>query len=109
MTVGGGKGMKKRYVVQLTDAERECLRNLIATGIAPARKLMYARILLKADQSAQGPGESDEAIARAVEVSPPRCSRVRRRLSSTGWRAALNRRPPTREYQRKLDGGPRPS
>lgn len=96
--------MKKRYVVHLTDGERECLRHLIATGIAPARKLIHARILLKADQSVQGPGESDETIASAVEVSPPTVFRVRRRYVEHGLETALNRQPPTRDYQRKLDG-----
>ena len=96
--------MKKRYAVCLTDTERAELRELIAAGTAPARKLMHARILLKADQSANGPGEPDEAIAQAVEVSQPTVFRVRRHYVEQGWEAALNRRPPTREYHRKLDG-----
>jgi transposase len=96
--------MKKRYMVNLTETERECLKSLIAAGSASARKLMHARILLKADQSAQGPGETDDAIARAVEVSQPTVFRVRRHYVEQGLEAALNRRPPTREYQRKLDG-----
>jgi transposase len=96
--------MKKRYAVCLTDTERNDLKQLIAAGHAPARKLMHARILLKADQSAQGPGETDDAIADAVEVSQPTVFRVRRHYVERGLEAALNRRPPTREYQRKLDG-----
>lgn len=96
--------MKKRYMVNLTDTEREHLKNLIAAGSASARKLMHARILLKAEQSAQGPGETDDAIARAVEVSQPTVFRVRRHYVEHRMEAALNRRPPTREYQRKLDG-----
>jgi hypothetical protein len=96
--------MKKRYAVCLADAERNDLKQLIAAGQAPARKLMHARILLKADQSAQGPGETDETIADAVEVSQPTVFRVRRHYVERGLEAALNRRPPAREYQRKLDG-----
>lgn len=96
--------MKKRYVVNLTDTERECLKDLIAAGSAPARKLMHARILLKADQSPQGPGEPDDAIAHAVEVSQPTVFRVRRHYAEHGLEVALNRQPPTRDYQRKLDG-----
>jgi hypothetical protein len=96
--------MKKRYAVCLTDTERDELKQLIAAGHAPARKLMHVRILLKADQSAQGPGETDETIADAVEVSQPTVFRVRRHYVERGLEAALNRRPPTREYQHKLDG-----
>jgi transposase len=96
--------MRKRYSVILTESEREQLKQLIAAGTAPARKLIHARILLKADQSLGGPGWVDEAIAEAVEVSQPTVSRVRKQFVEAGLEAALNRRPPRREYQRKLDG-----
>jgi transposase len=96
--------MKKKYPVILTEAEREELRRLIAAGTSPARKLVHARILLKADQSPQGPCWVDEAIAEAVEVSQPTVARVRKQYFEEGLEAALNRRPPNREYRRKLDG-----
>jgi transposase len=96
--------MKKKYPVILTETEREGLKQLIAAGTAPARKLTHARILLKADQSPEGPGWVDEAIAEAVETSQPTVSRVRKQYVQEGLEAALNRRPPNREYQRKLDG-----
>ena len=70
--------MKKKYPVILTEAQRERLGSLIAAGTAPARKLTHARILLKADQSPQGPGWVDEQVAEAVEVSQPTVSRVRK-------------------------------
>jgi transposase len=96
--------MKKKCPVILTEAQREHLKSLIAAGTAPARKLTHARILLKADQSPEGPGWVDEKVADAVEVSQPTVSRVRKRYFEEGLEAALNRRPPNREYQRKLDG-----
>jgi transposase len=96
--------MKKKYPVILTEAEREHLKSLIAAGTAPARKLTHARILLKADQSPEGPGWVDEAIADAVETSQPTVARVRKQYFEEGLQAALNRRAPNREYQRKLDG-----
>jgi transposase len=96
--------MKKKYPVILTEAQREQLKSLIAAGTAPARKLTHARILLKADQSPEGPGWVDEQVAEAVEVSQPTVSRVRKQYFEEGLEAALNRRPPNREYQRKLDG-----
>jgi hypothetical protein len=39
--------MKKKYPAILSDTEREQLKNLIAAGTVPARKLTHARILLK--------------------------------------------------------------
>ena len=96
--------MKKKYPVILSDTERVQLKNLIAAGTAPARKLTHARILLKADQGSEGPGWVDEQVADAVEVSQPTVSRVRKQYVQEGLQAAINRRPPNREYHRKLDG-----
>jgi transposase len=96
--------MKKKYPVILSDTEREQLKNLIAAGTAPARKLTHARILLKADQGSEGPDWVDEQVADAVEVSQPTVSRVRKQYVEEGLQAALNRRPPNRHYHRKLDG-----
>ncbi len=96
--------MKKKYPVILSETEQQELKRLIAAGTAPARKLTHARILLKADQSTEGPGWVDEKVAQAVEVSQPTVARVRKQYFEEGLEAALNRRPPKREYHRKLDG-----
>ncbi len=96
--------MKKKYPVILSEAQREQLKSLIAAGTAPARKLTHARILLKADQSPEGPGWVDEQVAEAVETSQPTVARVRKQYFEEGLEAALNRRPPNRVYRRKLDG-----
>jgi hypothetical protein len=96
--------MHKHYMVTLTTTERDSLKRLLAAGTASARKLTHARILLKADQGPEGPGWGDQAIADAVEVSQPTISRVRKHYVEHGLEAALTRRPPTREYVRKLDG-----
>ena len=46
----------------------------------------------------------DEKVAEAVETSQPTVARVRKQYFEEGLQAALNRRAPNREYQRKLDG-----
>src|SRR5215218_1456615 len=96
--------MKKKYPVILSDTERDHLKRLIASGTAPARKLTHARILLKADESLEGPAWVDDEVAEAVETSQPTLSRVRKQYFEEGLEAALNRRAPNREYHRKLDG-----
>lgn len=96
--------MQKRYPVVLTLSQRDALSRLIGAGTAPARKLLHARILLKADQGPDGPRWVDERIAEAVEVSQPTIARVRKQFVEAGLEAALNRRAPNRVYQRKLDG-----
>jgi len=52
----------KKYVVKLSDEERERLNRLIHTGKHRARQLMKARILLKADASEAGDGWSDSEV-----------------------------------------------
>lgn len=96
--------MEKRAVVCLTEAERTVLTDLIAGGVAPARTQTHARILLKADQSPAGPAWTDAAIATALEVGERTVARVRARWADHGLDDALHRRPPRREYRRKLDG-----
>ncbi len=94
----------KKYVVTLTDEEREELRRMLASGKGAARKLMHARILLKADSSKAGPGWDDARIAEALDIGTATIERVRRQFVEEGLEAALTRRRPRREYQRKLDG-----
>lgn len=94
--------MRKKYRVQLTSQQRRELRGLIASGEASARKLAHARILLKADEN--GPGLIDRQVAEATETSVPTVQRVRERFSREGLSAALERKPPDRIYQRKIDG-----
>lgn len=94
----------KRYRVVLTEADRARLRDLISTGAAPARAQVHARILLKADQSPDGPGWTDAAIAAALEMSERTVSRVRQAWVNEGVAAAVFRRPPRATRPCRLDG-----
>ena len=82
----------KRYVVKLSDEERERLDTLIHVGKHSARQLMRARILLKADASAAGEGWSDSQIARALNTSVDTVSRTRRQLVEEGFESVLTRK-----------------
>lgn len=96
--------MKKKYIVTLTEEERRMLQEMLSRGKATARKLMHARILLKADAAVGGPGWNDEAIAEALEVGRATVERVRKEFMEEGLDAALDRRQPRRQYRRRLDG-----
>ena len=52
----------KRYIVMLSADERERLNTLIQKGTSPARQVLKARILLKADASEAGEAWSDGRI-----------------------------------------------
>ncbi|BCH23267.1 transposase [Mesorhizobium sp. L-8-3] len=83
----------KRYVVRLSGAEREQLEGLVRKGKTPARQVLKARILLKADVSEGGPGWSDSRIIAVLETSPSMVYRVRKQLVEEGFDAVLRRKP----------------
>ncbi|RME34712.1 MAG: helix-turn-helix domain-containing protein [Thermoflexia bacterium] len=79
--------MNKRYIVWLSDKEREELQKLVSTGKAPASKIRHASILLKVD--ANGPNWTDEAVADAFGCHPNTVAHVRQRFVEYGLEAAL--------------------
>ena len=82
----------KRYIIDLTHEERERLLAFISKGKAPARALLKARILLKADAGAPGEGWTDGRIAEALETNITMIERVRARFVTEGLEAALARK-----------------
>ena len=99
--------MNKKYVVELTKAERERLLKLLSAGTAPARMLTRARILLKADvgeHAGECPALIDREIAGMLQTSAATVGRVRERFCRQGLEAALERSLPDRAYKRSLDG-----
>jgi transposase len=96
--------MAEKYRVTLNPEERQQLIQLTTTGKAAVAKLRHARLLLKADESALGPGCTDEVIAIACEVSLRTIARVRKAFVTDGLTAALQRQRPTGRQYRKLDG-----
>lgn len=96
--------MPKKYSVKLCAEEREVLEKLIAGGSTASRTLTHARILLKADQSEQGPAWKNAAIAEALEVSELTVTRVRKRFVAEGLHAALHRKEQEKRKARRLDG-----
>jgi len=88
----------------LSEVERARLHTMIGRGVAPASALTHARILLKANQGEAGPSWTDAAIAVALEVNPATVARIRQQYVMAGLEVALHRKPPARQYRRRLDG-----
>jgi transposase len=82
----------KKYVVRLSGEERQDLETLIRKGKSPARRLLKARILLKADVSEDGEGWSDGRIIKALDTSESMVYRVRKQLVEEGFAAVLRRK-----------------
>jgi transposase len=91
--------MPKKYQVALTPEQRDALTAVTRSGTHPARKVIRARVLLKADE-----GLDDAAVATACDCSRTTVEQVRRRFAADGL-AAVDRRPqPPRPGKRSLDG-----
>jgi transposase len=88
----------KKYIVQLTDEERDRLDALLTRGKVGARTSARARILLHAAD-----GATDEAISAAVRVGSATVERVRQKFVEGGLDWALRERPRP-GGARKLDG-----
>ncbi len=95
----------KKYVVTLSDEERGQLNAMINKGKHPARQLLKARILLKADASDAGQGWSDSQIAAALSTSIDTVARTRQRLVEEGLDGALKRHHSPNSARRRIFDG----
>ena len=90
-----------KHRVSLSQEERALLRKRVSCGVAPAREVLHAQVLLKVD--AQGDRLTDRECALEVGVSERTVNRVRTACALHGPWAALSRKPqPARPAQRKL-------
>jgi hypothetical protein len=82
--------MAKKYIVRLTDEEREVLEGVRGKYVANSEKARRAFMLLKAD--ADGPNWTDARIAEAVSCRVQTIENVRKRFVLEGFEASLNRK-----------------
>lgn len=89
----------QRTKVELSEAERSHLKRIIRSGVASARTLGHARILLLADEE-----KAHESIAESVGVSYSTVTRVCQQYEGEGLERALQPARAVRNKPRKLDG-----
>lgn len=82
----------KKFIVELVADERARLDAVISKGKAPAKVILKARILLKADQAEGSPGWLDAQIVEALDTNLTMVSRVRETLVTKGLDAVLTRK-----------------
>ncbi len=95
--------MQKKYIVRLSNEERDTLRKVVNKLKGTSQKVRRAQILLKAD--ANGSSWSDDRIADAFSCRIRTVEKIRQRLVERGFNETLNGKkratPPT---ERLLDG-----
>lgn len=95
--------MLKKYIVRLTEAERETLHPIVKKLNGTSQKVRRAQVLLKAD--ADGPGWTDAKIADAFGCRTKTVENIRERFVTEGFEIALNgQRRATPPRQKVLDG-----
>ena len=80
--------MHKKYIVRLTNEERETLRIVVKKLKGSSQKVRRAQVLLKAD--ADGPNWTDTRIAEAFDCRTKTVENIRQRLVRDGFEIALN-------------------
>jgi homeodomain-containing protein len=80
--------MYKRYIVRLSDEERQVCQDVVKKLKGSSQKVRRAQILLKAD--ADGPNWTDARIAEAFNCRVQTIESLRKRLVTEGFEAALN-------------------
>ena len=93
--------MAIRYAVDLTEAERAELREMISKNKAKRSTIMNASILLKADRTC---GWTNADIASAYAVSTKKVEQLKKRFVEEGFEAAWYRKPVTNIHRRKITG-----
>ncbi len=83
--------MQKKYIVRLTDEERETLQRIVSKPKGSSQRIRRAQVLLKAD--ADGPGWTDARIAEAYGCRTRTVEYLRERLVVEGFGVALNGQP----------------
>jgi transposase len=95
--------MKKKYIVRLTDSERDICTVIVRKLRGTGQKVRRAQILLKAD--AEGPEWTDAKIAEAFCCSTKSVENIRQRFVELGFEETLNRKKsPTAGAKKLLDG-----
>ena len=95
--------MQKKYIVRLTDEERETLQRIVSKPKGASQRIRRAQVLLKAD--ADGPGWTDARIAEAYGCRTRTVEYLRERLVVEGFGVALNGQPRLKPPRAKLLDG----
>jgi len=94
--------MQKKYLVRLSDADRETLHAVIRKQSGSSLKVRRAQILLKAD--ADGPNWTDARIVEAFGGRRQTVEKLRERLVTEGFDAVLHGQHAKTPRAKLLDG-----
>jgi transposase len=95
----------KKYIVTLTEEERNFLAELVSKGKHRSQKILNALTLLACDEGEyQRRRSKNEEIARVLNTSMRKIDRVKKRFVLDGLDSALQGKKGSRVYAKKADG-----
>ena len=95
--------MNHKYIVTLTEEERQELRALVQKGQTQGYRIKHAQILLKLDEIPENQGWTYEKIKAAYHATPHTISQIAKRFVTGGVEAALGRKEQVNRHK-KIDG-----
>jgi transposase len=94
----------EKYKVTLTKEEREELESIIHKGKHTSQRFRNAYVLLNCDEGEYSDKVTNTEISKILKVGMRTIDRIKKRFIEEGFDAVLERKPSTREYERKADG-----
>jgi len=95
----------RKYIVTLTEEEREILGALTYRGKHKSQKIINSLILLACDEGEfQKKRSTNKEITRILNISMKKIDRVKKRFVEDGFDVALHGRKGSRIYAKKVDG-----
>ena len=80
-----------KYIIELSDADRRLLKDILAKGTSPAKTILRANILLASDRNNKKHMTVAE-IAEAYHTTPTTVQNVRTSYANMGLDATINRK-----------------
>jgi len=93
-----------KYKVTLTREERDELMSIISKGKHTSQKFRNAYVLLNCDEGEFAEKATNAEINKILKVGMRTIDRIKKRFVEEGFDAVLERKPTSREYERKADG-----
>ena len=95
--------MNHKYIVTLTEEERDMLQDLIAKGRTQGYRIRHAQILLKLDEIPENREWTYNKIREAYHATPHTICQIAKRFVTGGVEAALGRKEQVNRHK-KVDG-----
>ena len=95
--------MNHKYIVTLTEEERDMLQDLIAKGRTQGYRIKHAQILLKLDEIPENREWTYDKIREAYHATPHTICQIAKRFVTDGVEAALGRKEQVNRHK-KVDG-----